>query len=58
MTRRTGWAAAVVARIAIAGTLLTALAREGEAGIDWKTDLEAARAEAAESGRPMMVVFR
>lgn len=36
-----------------------ASAEEGEiAGIDWRTDLDAARAEAAEKGRPLLVVFR
>lgn len=34
-------------------------ADEGEiAGIDWRTDLDAARAEARTSGRPLLVVFR
>ena len=29
-----------------------------EGGIEWRDDLAAARALAAESGRPLMVVFR
>ena len=27
-------------------------------GIEWRTDLEAARKEAARTGKPLMVVFR
>ena len=39
--------------------LAPAAADEGEiAGIDWKTDLDAARSEAETSGRPLLVVFR
>ena len=29
-----------------------------DGAIDWRTDLTAATAEAAKSGRPMLVVFR
>ena len=36
---------------------LTAAGSGGES-IEWRTDLAAARAEAAKSGRPMLIVFR
>lgn len=37
----------------------TVSADEGEiGGIDWMTDLDAARAQAKEEGRPLLVVFR
>ena len=47
---------------ALLGALLSgasATAEDGEiAGIDWLTDLDAARAKARETGRPILAVFR
>jgi len=52
------WGAALALAVALA-TLTTTRAEEEPAGeIVWRTDLAAATAEAAKSGRPMLVVFR
>ena len=43
-------------RVMIGLTLLTAALAQDD--ITWRTDLEAARKEAARTGLPMLVVFR
>ncbi len=51
--------ALAVAGIVVAGFTLSAAAQDAEGGaVLWRTDLEAARAEAREKGRPLLVVFR
>jgi len=47
-----------LAAAALAGVLSLAGRGAAEEGIAWRTDLDAARREAAESGRPLCVVFR
>ena len=42
----------------IAGLAAFATAQDEPATITWRQDLEAARADAADKGRPLMVVFR
>ena len=37
---------------------LVAYGKDERDGISWRTDLEAARADARESGKPLLVVFR
>jgi len=51
---------ALVLAISVAGVLATvrATASAGDTTIAWETDLAAATAKAAKSGRPLMVVFR
>ena len=48
--------------LALASALLAGVpvaAEDGEiAGVDWLTDVEAARAKARETGRPILAVFR
>jgi len=45
--------------LVVAGGLAAfAAAEDGPDTITWRQDLEAARADAAERGRPLMVVFR
>ncbi|MBI5369315.1 MAG: hypothetical protein HZA54_19930 [Planctomycetes bacterium] len=63
MFRRTRTAAAPAALLVLllgAAALATRLAggAPDPAAIDWRTDLAAARAEAAQTGRPLLVVFR
>ena len=45
-------------RVAVALLALFALARADAETIAWQTDLAQARAQAAEEGRPLLVVFR
>lgn len=50
---------AVLSSWALEDAAPDAAAEEGEiAGVAWLTDLEGARAKAAEEGRPLLVVFR
>jgi hypothetical protein len=45
--------------VVVAALAAWALAQDRDAAtIAWQTDIEAARARAASSGRPLMIVFR
>ena len=48
--------------VAFAAGMVLAMAASAQedltGGIEWRTDLDAARAEARQAGRPMLVVFR
>ncbi|MHC4820365.1 MAG: hypothetical protein ACYTDX_01435 [Planctomycetota bacterium] len=48
----------LAAGLSMAWTAAAQDAPGDDAGVDWRTDLDAARTEAAESGRPMLIVFR
>ncbi len=52
------WTVFLIALCALAAAVATVFAADEDATIAWRTNLEAARTEAAESGRPLMVVFR
>ncbi len=61
------WKSTVVLAVLVVGGVLAgtpallspARAEDGEiAGIDWLHDLDAARAKARETGRPILAVFR
>ncbi len=56
-----GFVAALVTAFVTAfvtGTALSPAGAQDAPTIDWRTDLAAARADAKESGRPLLVVFR
>ena len=57
MAARRAIAATVCALALWAGPAWIAADEDGE-GIDWRTNLEAAHAEAKRSGKPLMIVFR
>ncbi len=44
--------------VSLAGAAPVQDATDSEEGIEWRTDLDAARTEAKEKGLPMFVVFR
>ncbi len=50
--------AALGAAAWVAGQGAQATAEVGPVGILWRTDLDAARAEARKTGRPLLAVFR
>lgn len=52
------WTVLMIALAIVTAAVATVFAAEDRATIKWRTNLEAARTEAAESGRPLMVVFR
>ena len=55
---RIGLAIVVACAVVVALLAATVHAEDRDDGIRWETDLSAARIEAAERGRPLLVVFR
>ena len=57
LTRRTSGFLVLLALAAAAG-LGSSAAQDLPEGVDWLTDLDAARETAREEGRPLLIVFR